>query len=85
MFEQDDALAAEAAGEEDDNGAWLERRTELRWPLCFSSLEATPGVSYAWAVCIPGLFSCPDALELGSFGPSWKSCRAAKGNDRFLG
>ncbi len=37
--EEDDALAAKAAGQEDEDGAGGERGTELGWPNCLADLD----------------------------------------------
>ncbi len=39
MLENDDALATEATGDEDDNGTWLERWTGLGWTDGFANLD----------------------------------------------
>ena len=41
MFEEDDTLAAEATGEEDEDRTRLERFPELGWTDCFADLRAT--------------------------------------------
>ena len=41
VFEEDDTLAAEATGEEDEDRTRLERFPELGWTDCFADLRAT--------------------------------------------